>query len=173
MESLASGLAPSTDHNGNPFAVDSIDATLAGQPLAPEAGGANFWRGILLFVKGDLKFFAEKVGLAHWNSSQLCPSCYATRDDTALAWRNWAWAAAWRETVHTQEAFRARYSAEPAHPLLKWLRDNCAASWLWDPLHVVDYNGTAGQCYGNIFHSIVKGRELGAPQAPFFILECR
>ena len=59
---LESGLWPSHDVNGNPVVVDQ--AVLAGRPLAA-AGLDKHWSCILLFMKGDLDFMANDVGLPH------------------------------------------------------------------------------------------------------------
>ena len=51
----------------------------SGRPLIP-AGDGHRWSAVLLYLKGDLEWFANDVGVPHWSKEQCCGLCWADRD---------------------------------------------------------------------------------------------
>ena len=70
---LESGVWPGLGPNG-----EVVDDRRVGTPLAGAANGANH-TAVLLYMKGDLDWFANDVGLPHWGSEQCCGLCWADR----------------------------------------------------------------------------------------------
>ena len=54
------------------------DSPLHGQALA---GG---WTGMVLWLKGDLEFFANDVGTPHWSTGSCCGLCRANKTDASF-----------------------------------------------------------------------------------------
>lgn len=72
LRTLEAGVWPSCSVDGSP-----LDCPSAGTPLAEDDG--RRWSAITLFVKGDLEYFANDLGLPHWASRQCCGLCLADK----------------------------------------------------------------------------------------------
>lgn len=93
---LQSGLYPSTDYLGNPFAVDSIEYARVGKPFAlsnaePEP---RPWRAAFCAWKGDLEARAQIHKLVrNYMSNAICEHCPASR---TITYGDFSQHAAWR-----------------------------------------------------------------------------
>ena len=100
LEVCFSGVHPSTDALGNPWALGSAERILQGTPLA-EGYFAVPW-----IVKGDLEYYANVLGLEHWaRGDRPCMACKVDRGpcpwtdhklvgDPRLQWTELEWRAA-------------------------------------------------------------------------------
>ena len=138
--------------------VDGSECTssghLAGKPLT-----AGRWSGVLLFLKGDLDFMCNDVGIPHWSRHDCCGRCLANKSD--LNYKDLRRKAKWRPTVHTPESFRRRFGQAPRHPLLLFLAAAGGLfAWALDTLHVMDYNGISAHIIGSVLTDIIRDDEF-------------
>ena len=161
MSVLESGLWPSHDVDGCPVVGEL--AALAGKPLAA-AELDHIWCGILLFMKGGLDCMANDVGLPHWSTWYLCGKCWADRD--GCNYKDFRARSGWRRTVHSAEAFAARFRDTALHPLLTHA---CVVMshhfWALDTLHVMDYNGVSCNVLGSVCCDIIRDNEFATTSA--------
>ena len=79
LRHLAMGVHPTCRHDLTPFtSKDSRRASseVAGKPLSHH--------GLLVQIKGDWEFLANKVGLPSWSSTAICGWCRASSEDWRL-----------------------------------------------------------------------------------------
>ena len=148
---LEAGLWPSQYVDGS---TCTASGNLAGQPLT-SAG----WSGVLLFLKGDLEFMCNDVGLPHWGRNDCCGLCMANKSD--LNYKDLRKTASWRCTTHTPQGFRDRFGQDDRHPLLRFLASSGGPfAWALDTLHLLDYHGVSSHIIASVFTDIVKDDEF-------------
>ena len=67
--------------------------------------------------------------------------------------------ASWRETIHNETTFAARFATNE-HPLVQCIVRCGMHMWGLDGLHVVDYNGVSAHAIGNFLTDLVRGVEV-------------
>lgn len=102
FECMSRGVWPETDASGKPFPPGSKEAAVAGTPLV---AGSQF-RPVLLFCKGDMEFFANELGLAHYHGNSICSWCGCDRQ--SLPWSDFSDNAAWRGQIFRNPDFLAK-----------------------------------------------------------------
>ena len=110
-------------------------------------------------LSGDLDFFANDVGLPHWSNPKVCGICLGDR--AANNYKHFSRGCGWRNTIMDQASFALRFNNIDNHPVLDYLRTYSYKCWGLDGLHVVDYNGVASHCAGNVLAEIVVNKEFG------------
>jgi len=103
---------------------------------------------------GDLEFFANVLGMSHWNSDELCWACDASKKDAARDWQcNWA-NRGW--TLRDP----ADYKFNTLHPLFKLPG---VTSWCvcFDQLHCLDNHGVASHLVGSSLHQMIYTKVRG------------
>ena len=135
------GIHPSVDWNDQPFPPESRFHMSSGQQLC---GGLRF---VIWNLIGDLEFFANTMGLSHWQSHSLCWACNASRNSPALDFRiNWngrGWVLYDPVLFHMQ--------TRHGH---KFWHITGVTSWIacQDMLHCLDTNGVTAHLCGSVLH---------------------
>ena len=101
-----------------------------------EAVGPNEWGGVLLFMGSDLEYICNEVGMAHYNSNELCGYCLADGDSRPHTDNSAG--AMWRHSVLNNVQFLARFR-HPPHPLVnhKWFS---LYSYRMDLMHIATHD---------------------------------
>ena len=140
---LWSGLHPTTDPDGQPWARGTAEASAAGKPLA---GG---FCAVPWIIKGDLEYYSNVLGLEHWASrDRPCFCCKVDRD--ANPWTDHRLLGA----PHLQwDANEWRASHPNVHRVFSTM---CIGPWspALDILHTVSL-GVAQHIAGNILFELV------------------
>lgn len=151
FEQLAIGRHPDTDWNGNPFMNGSRQSLLAGKPLA-----AGF-KGVCIFVKGDMEFYARDLRLMDYSANRRCCfSCPADRN-AEVPMMHFSSTAAWRSMVFSNEEYLERH--REAHPLCSMV-GFCRSTVVYDTMHIIDHHGVASQAIASALVMMVRNREL-------------
>ena len=69
LNSLALGVFPSHSPDGRAYVQGDWQFPLARTHLAVSENG--FYSAVVLFVKGDMDFFCQEVGLGHYNKAEV------------------------------------------------------------------------------------------------------
>lgn len=127
---------------------------------------ASSWRGALCQVRGDWEFYCSCFGFPRWNGGdRMCFMCRASATIPDLLYTNCRIDAPWRDTIWTDESYRAYLLANGLHipALLRHaigLRLDCIMP---DVLHTIDL-GIGSHIIGNILFvfAILRGVFGGA-----------
>ena len=114
---------------------------------------------MLLFIKGDLEWFCNDVGLPHWARELCCGLCLANKH--GANYKDHRKRATWRQNVHDYASFRVRFMQPGCHPLLLWLTTVGPFGWALDTLHMIDYHGVCSHAVASVLCDIVRDDELG------------
>jgi len=157
---LFQGVFPDSDHTGKRFAATSADGQAAGHPLA----GGYF--GVLLTIKGDMKFFHECLGMAAATAEEPCDHCPCHKKidgDADYQVFNFAINAKWKSKLFTASAWRARCPNRHVLFMDPWSflsQHNCEP----DILHIV-YLGVFQTIIGSLIWLLVYRCIAGSPTA--------
>ena len=140
---------PSKDWHNKAFEPGNVFLPLAGKPLL---GGIRF---MIWNVLGDLEFFANVMGMAHWKNDNMCWCCDASRKEAARDWQvNWG---------NTGWTLRepADYKYNSMHPVFKLPG---VTSWCvcFDQLHCLDNHGVASHLVGSSLHQLIYSKVRGS-----------
>ena len=105
LTALFLGIHPSTDWLERPWPANSVEAQLAGKPIA---GG---FAGVPWVIKGDMDFFAKDLGLE--SSASAHPCCWCPADREAQLWTDFRPDAPWKSQCF---CFLSREDWEAQHP---------------------------------------------------------
>jgi hypothetical protein len=139
MNSLLEGKTPEVDPFGRPIVGNSV----------PHAGS---WRAALCQVRGDWEFYCDCFKFPRWHAHEnMCFMCRASGLEDHLRYTNHRLDAPWRDTLWTDESYRAHLIAngQPIPALLMHavgLRLDCIMP---DVLHTIDLGVTA-HIVGNV-----------------------
>jgi hypothetical protein len=146
MACLNSGKYPTTDHQGNPWAPDSVRSRLANQSIA------GSWKFCNWQHRGDLDMVCNELQMAHWSCTNPCGRCPCTKDgeNCFLDFRP---AAAWKAASWTNSTWEAPESEFWKGPGVRM------RTYALDPAHTLD-KGMTQNILGSLFKELVYGREL-------------
>ena len=145
------GKHPSVDWEGNAFPIGSKFAAMAGQTLC------HGFRFLVWNLIGDLEYFANVLGLSHWQSHALCWCCNAHRVNQDLSWKiNWP-GRGWQ--LHDPSVYHML--SRHGHKLLELVG---VTSWsaCFDSLHVLDTKGLCAHLCGSVLHDRIYNNSRGA-----------
>ena len=146
------GIHPILDWDDRPWPPGSEDARLAGTPICD---GLRF---CLWNLTGDLEYFANVLGMNHWQSHDLCWECNGSRVIPGRDWKiNWA-GRGW--TLHNPALFHA--VSRKAHPAFE-LPGVSSWSCCFDSLHVLDNKGVGAHLLGSALHQHAYDNPMGIP----------
>ena len=144
------GIHPSVDWEGRPFEAGSQFAAMAGKMLC------HGYRFLVWNLIGDLEYFANVLGLSHWQSHSLCWCCNAHRTNRELSWKvNWI-GRGW--LMHDPIVFHM--ASRHGHKLLQ-LTGVTSWSACFDSLHVLDTKGFCAHLCGSVLHDRIYNNARG------------
>lgn len=136
---------------------------MRGKLLAPlEDDPSNSWTAVFIYVHGDLDFFANGLGIRHWQSPMPCGLCNCNRilvRDGGAPWNDFSSSPSWLNLVLGLVAWLEVMRVGKYHPLLDM---DCAGPDMVaiDTLHTVDHDGVASHIAGNSLAEIVDSHVL-------------
>ena len=148
FEALADGKHPTMDPDNKPLEKGSVFHKLAGQPLHLKR-----YRAVLWSVIGDHEFFANSLGLPHWNSHWPCWECDAQNFTPCTFGKGYKeiWLEKQKFKVFTHEECLADPWSD--HALFK-LSHISSKHVRGDPLHILFCKGLYGHVIGSILHYV-------------------
>ena len=142
------GTAFSTGNDGADLSWDCIMNDFARLAGPVEAGS---WGGVLLFLGSDLEYVCNKIGVPHYNGTNMCSDCEA--NTRGIPFHDFHDDARWRQTLVSNDRFLQRLR-RPLHPLAahiwfnKWTYRYCT-------LHMLDHHGCTSIIVGSILNEHV------------------
>ena len=140
------GKWPAANENGRKWRKGTVEAKLAGSPLA---GG---FRMVLWSLKGDLDHVFKSYGCCNYNSNSPCEYCPCDRSNNKLMLFNYfGLDAMWKKMVFSPGAWRKKQMAHGAfvHWLFLMLPYLSVHNLEPDELHVL-YLGVLQQMFGSV-----------------------
>ena len=146
FKALAAGTHPSLGPDQEPLEKGSLFEKLAGLPLHP-----NKYKGILWSLIGDHEYFANALGLPHWNSHRPCWECDAQNFSPCTFGKGYKEICLEKQKFHVFSHQESMKSPPSKHAIFT-LPHLSARNVRGDPLHILFCKGIYGHVIGGILH---------------------